>query len=272
MSTLSELLETLRHRAEEYTADAATTRRPSWAPALVISDEFVQLARTVGLLKNGDKPVIRLWGKFADPRTKGTLLREQVGLTLAGVRCRGFDVYVGIARKGSRLYQAKRGDQGEWEHGPHSWEVPWNDDNYRSSRSLGHELSNQQTNCRWYVRTIDECGGPEQQPNMVRDLERVQQVCANLEQKYRAARTGIDTRNAAQARLLVLARERVIEFGGGDHLTQMVAGARVTGHCCICGKELTDPVSIERGIGPDCYSKHSIAINAWVARQQNKAA
>ena len=27
-----------------------------------------------------------------------------------------------------------------------------------------------------------------------------------------------------------------------------------TGHCCMCGRELTDPVSVANGIGPDCAS------------------
>lgn len=27
--------------------------------------------------------------------------------------------------------------------------------------------------------------------------------------------------------------------------------------CCYCGKPLTDPVSIDRGIGPDCYGRHT---------------
>lgn len=27
--------------------------------------------------------------------------------------------------------------------------------------------------------------------------------------------------------------------------------------CCYCGKPLTDPVSIERGIGPECYGRHT---------------
>jgi hypothetical protein len=29
------------------------------------------------------------------------------------------------------------------------------------------------------------------------------------------------------------------------------------GRCRICGRVLTDPVSIARGIGPECYSKRS---------------
>src|SRR5262245_45017096 len=100
MTTLSEVLEMLRHRAEEHTADAADTRRPSWGPALIVNEEFVQHARTLGLLKEGDKPLIRLWAKFADPRKKGTLLRENLGLTLTGIRCRGFEVCVGMKHKG----------------------------------------------------------------------------------------------------------------------------------------------------------------------------
>lgn len=27
------------------------------------------------------------------------------------------------------------------------------------------------------------------------------------------------------------------------------------GKCCRCGRKLTDPVSVERGIGPECYGK-----------------
>jgi len=27
------------------------------------------------------------------------------------------------------------------------------------------------------------------------------------------------------------------------------------GKCCMCNRKLTDPISIERGVGPDCYSR-----------------
>jgi Family of unknown function (DUF6011) len=33
---------------------------------------------------------------------------------------------------------------------------------------------------------------------------------------------------------------------------QMPAAGRLSGHCFKCFRELTDPVSLERGIGPDC--------------------
>lgn len=39
-----------------------------------------------------------------------------------------------------------------------------------------------------------------------------------------------------------------------DPLAVGVAYGKKTGMCCCCGRELTDPVSIERGIGPICES------------------
>jgi hypothetical protein len=43
----------------------------------------------------------------------------------------------------------------------------------------------------------------------------------------------------------------VLDFIGAPDV-QMQAAGRLWGHCCICGKELTDPISLERGIGPEC--------------------
>jgi hypothetical protein len=43
---------------------------------------------------------------------------------------------------------------------------------------------------------------------------------------------------------------RALETNGNG--SQAAASASVWGHCCICGKELTDPISLERGIGPEC--------------------
>jgi hypothetical protein len=263
MKTISEILELLRQRAEEATAEAAATRRPSWGPALAINEEFITQIHSLGLLKDDDKPVMRLWAQFADPRRRGTIVRERTGLTLAGIRCRGFSAHVGMTRKGACLFWAKRGHEGGWELGPKSWEESGGYDHYR----LRRDVRDQRSQCERFAQTIDECGGPEQQPNMVGELERMQQRCAELEQAYRTAQVEIDAQNIVRARLLVLARERVIEFGGGDFFTQLVAGAHVSGHCCVCGKTLTDPVSVERGIGPDCWGKHAVQrmIAAWVS-------
>src|SRR5262249_37332935 len=56
-------------------------------------------------------------------------------------------------------------------------------------------------------------------------------------------------------RALELARTRVLEFIGAPD-AQMQLAARLWGHCCVCGKTLTDPLSLERGIGPDCHKSY----------------
>lgn len=42
---------------------------------------------------------------------------------------------------------------------------------------------------------------------------------------------------------------------GGDLLERAVQHGKDTGECSCCGRQLTDPKSIEQGIGPVCYSK-----------------
>lgn len=43
-----------------------------------------------------------------------------------------------------------------------------------------------------------------------------------------------------------------------DPLAEAVAYGRQTGSCCCCGRELTDPASIEAGIGPICAGKFGL--------------
>lgn len=53
-------IEELRQQAERETADAAKTRRPSWAPALVLTGELLDLCHSLEWLAPDDKPVARL--------------------------------------------------------------------------------------------------------------------------------------------------------------------------------------------------------------------
>lgn len=41
-----------------------------------------------------------------------------------------------------------------------------------------------------------------------------------------------------------------------DPVAASVAYGRRTGNCACCGRELTDPESVERGIGPICFNKY----------------
>jgi hypothetical protein len=40
----------------------------------------------------------------------------------------------------------------------------------------------------------------------------------------------------------------------------MQLAGHLIGRCCICGHELTDPISLERGIGPECIRQRIAAI------------
>lgn len=42
---------------------------------------------------------------------------------------------------------------------------------------------------------------------------------------------------------------------GLDPLAEAVAHGKRTGHCAICSRKLTDPESVDRGIGPVCATK-----------------
>jgi len=50
--------------------------------------------------------------------------------------------------------------------------------------------------------------------------------------------------------------ERLREFDA-DPLAAAVKYGKLSGRCCSCGRDLTDPVSIEAGIGPVCARKFS---------------
>ena len=58
-------------------------------------------------------------------------------------------------------------------------------------------------------------------------------------------------RHQLRQRAVELAKARVLEFAGAPG-AQMQAAGRLSGHCFNCFRELTDPISLERGIGPDC--------------------
>jgi Family of unknown function (DUF6011) len=114
--------------------------------------------------------------------------------------------------------------------------------------------------------------------------ERVRLDAASLPEQEASARrakiaadlAAIDGKNAAEEqtylerqqfrqRALDLAKARVLDFIGTPD-AQMQTASRLWGHCCRCGKALSDPRSLEIGIGPDCYHDILSAIRG-MARQ-----
>jgi hypothetical protein len=48
---------------------------------------------------------------------------------------------------------------------------------------------------------------------------------------------------------------RAVESIGTDPLGEAIAHGKKTGNCACCNLPLTNPVSVERGIGPICFEK-----------------
>ena len=62
MTTFNDLLEALRVRAETDTPPTTENiRRPSWAPALIVKGELLELLHALELLTPDTLSIIRLW-------------------------------------------------------------------------------------------------------------------------------------------------------------------------------------------------------------------
>jgi Family of unknown function (DUF6011) len=75
-------------------------------------------------------------------------------------------------------------------------------------------------------------------------------LLAKLQEKIAKEEANPDWRYKAITRMTELATQR-LQFVG-DPGTERVRGSHITGTCCCCGKALTDRISLERGIGPEC--------------------
>jgi len=71
-----------------------------------------------------------------------------------------------------------------------------------------------------------------------------------LQPKYlgKVTRIGLDSRLSDDVK-------EVLMGAASDPLTAAIRYGKVSGECSCCGRELTDPQSIERGIGPICAKK-----------------
>jgi hypothetical protein len=101
-SAVNHPLEPLRQRAERiveerHDPDKPMNRRPSWAPALALDGELLDVLIRLERLKPTDKPVARLWATFQDPKRFGAKLRDEYSKNLLhGIVCRGFELFAAL--------------------------------------------------------------------------------------------------------------------------------------------------------------------------------
>ncbi|SRR5271165_3707787 len=121
-STEPQGLDALRIQAEIETADRSTAKRPTWAPAVVLEGELLELCHELKFLNREDKPVARLWATFADPKRRGAVIRSTYSKhPLSGIRCRGFEMRAGVTHDGGRMTDATMDADGSWSVGCIRW-------------------------------------------------------------------------------------------------------------------------------------------------------
>jgi hypothetical protein len=291
-------LDALRIQAELETAERTDSKRPTWAPAVVLEGELLELCRELEFLAPDDKPVARLWAIFADPTKKGTAVRVTYSqVALPGIRCRGFEVHAGIVRKGNQLLMSKAmmNDVGTWSVG-HIW---WPHSNVRQLQETVYHRQGRLEQVRgrlqpgeppepgWtpeeaYQHAI-KCRSSEEDAQRVAETTQQRQAeelakwkereqkkqdptfIAEVRQREAEAHAALDKalhllakegatpdwRFKALTRMSQLAEVRLFAFVRDPHVERQ-RGAAVTLRCGICGRELTDKISVERGIGPEC--------------------
>jgi hypothetical protein len=268
-------LENLRRQAEAETSQSSATRRPSWAPALVLTGELPDICRSLEWLSPGDKPVARLWAVFADPQKLGTWQRDHISaVPLHGHRVRGFELIAGEQRLGrQRLFRTLKGEDGVWRSSGTRWKYPAEPWDLRNAK---YQLDLDQK--RLADPVADEASlraDYERHRWDFEDEESVEDYIARRLERDAWQRAGalkripeLEAKIAASEhlhqqalqryhwcfRVFELGKQRLAEFLG-DPEAEMLAGSRVTGRCSRCGALLTDPLSIERGIGPECIKR-----------------
>jgi hypothetical protein len=253
--TVFEAFERLRQRAEsQVTIDEDAQRRPSWAPPLILGEELAAACLDLGYLTDDDKWIGRLWATFATPKRSGRWLREHTSKhPLHGIQCRGFELYAGGTRgtRAALLFEAQRTEAGEWQFGPREYLH-----DYYSPRSREWE---QLIRERERIPSIYNAG------QLAAVLAELTRKIEAIDAEDHAAAIAHRDRQQLRQRAFELARARVLDFIGAPDMQMQLAG-RLCGHCCICFKALTDSVSLERGIGPDCFSDIIDGIRAMAAK------
>lgn len=262
---LGAVFETLRQRAERessYSDDAE--RRPSWAPPLVLGEELAEICLELGYLTLDDKWIGRLWADFASPKRSRRWLRRHVSsLPLEGLCCRGFYFWAGTARglRSTLLFEAQREQSGAWRFGPNERGFP-----YQSSRVREWEqIVREREHDRHELDQFKDRLSPERQRQLDQGIAERTRKLAVIDADDLAKAKVYHARQEMRQRALALAHRRILEFVGAPD-AQMRTAARLWGCCAICSLPLSDPRSLERGIGPVCHAKRVECIRGLAAQ------
>jgi hypothetical protein len=91
---VNDALDNLRVKAVEVAVHDGLTRRPTWAPTILVGEELLYLLFDLGWLYADDLAVARLWSRFTTPKR-------------GAVHCDGFELRAGRDRKGEKIWEGQ---------------------------------------------------------------------------------------------------------------------------------------------------------------------
>jgi hypothetical protein len=214
-------LDVLRLKAEQIAVfNHKLSRRPTCAPRLQPTDEMTALLRELKWLNAEDKSVVRLWAIFTDPRR-------------GRVQCRGFQLCAGVKHdRKKKIWSAQYHDK----QAVTSWLQQRIEQTSYSDVQDKYQHALQCTEAKHGGWSF----GPQWGPCRNAYSPELQRWNNERLPKY--------------LRLRELANQLVADLCDAPE-KQIQAAGRFYGHCCICGRALTDPISLEYGIGPECRGR-----------------
>jgi hypothetical protein len=183
--------------------------------------------------------------------------------SLPGIECRGFELHPGSERQSvdAILFEAQRTDSG-WQLGPKLRYWTPRENTWQWEQDVRERLRAQESLASI---SADSSEGLRLQERVSELSKKIAASAAEVLAKEQARRR----RHSLRLRAIELAGARVLDFAGAPNAQMQLAG-RLWGHCCICGKELTDPISLERGIGPECIRREIAYIWSLADHQYDK--
>jgi hypothetical protein len=261
------LWDALRVRADTEVAQAADTRRPSWGPPLLLGLDLLEVTEELGWFGLDDPVVARLWGTFFDPRDR----HRPVWAAPETHACTGFRLR--MVKRADADSEAKRGKvlvtadkhyrTGEWRIGPdwyppeHYAPKPWTP---REPKAAVSEATlRKRAKQAQELAELDRAYAAERgvtleafRAEIAADREAWNQRALQQRQE-RAAPAMRQAELLIRSRDLGLARIATLVAAAGAFERELAAGSAQLSVCMNCGRALTDPQSVERGVGPDCF-------------------
>jgi Family of unknown function (DUF6011) len=243
MATVKDIAESLVSRCASDTEQQRKLnpdRRPTWAPPIPFSPELgagLERYKQFTIRDEYDSRFGRLWAVWSEPKRCGGKLV-------------GFDLRAGKYRNGAIITQLNPRGHGIWNVGP-KWVYPSQVNPAKKLRS--REEIEQYFLRKKYGEHFKEY--PEDKERIIAAaIKREQEDFEKDQDRFAKDQKNFNMRHEV-FHLLESFRDlgwlEILRFVDAPDAVMQVGG-RIAGICCCCGRLLSDPTSVQLGIGPEC--------------------